>query len=126
MKFTMHLVVPTRLVGPITELLEGEGVLVSMEPYKENSKRRFIKRAARGGLNETGEDLCFRLIRESKDGKTQAELQQAFKEAGRNPVSVSPVTSVLRKKKLVTCDDKNVWRVTEKGASKSVDLKAVS
>jgi hypothetical protein len=35
----MHLIVPAKLVGTIVELMDGEGILVSMNPFKGDTTK---------------------------------------------------------------------------------------
>ena len=94
-RFRMHLEVPTNLVGPIIELVDNEGILVSVEPLKEkNTKKHFYTNGKRN-KGVSGIDLLMGLLKDHKGGVVFEQLKKAFVEKGFSETSVSPILSKL-------------------------------
>lgn len=77
-KFEMHLIVPTRLVGAIVELMDGEGVVVTMSPHVETKRTNSKSHYANGKKDKgiSGPDAVREVM-------TQAGRPMLAKEVGR-------------------------------------------
>lgn len=54
-KFEMHLIVPIKLVGPIVELMAGEGVVVTMSQHVEKvHSRKKTRHSYANGMKDKG------------------------------------------------------------------------
>ena len=107
-KFDMQLIVPTKLVGTIIELLEGEGVIVSMVPNNDKTKRGKNQRYADGKRNKgiAAPEAVLAILNESKVALTVPQIgklmasKHNFAES-----SASSTVSRLRKEKKIKCVD---------------------
>lgn len=95
-KFEMHLIVPPKLVGTIVELMEGEGVIVSMNPHNEKGKRNG-PRYAGGKRNKgiSGANAALAIIKESAKPLTYDKIGTLM--ASRHNFSVTSASPVLAK-----------------------------
>lgn len=104
-KFEMHLIVPAKLVGTIVELMEGEGVLVSMNPHNDKKKQHYANGKKNKGIS--GSDAALEIL--SASGKPMTYKQVGKLMASKynfSESSASPALSVLAKsKKVIRKDD---------------------
>jgi hypothetical protein len=113
MKYEMNLIVPVRLVGPIMELLDGEGVLVSTKPHDETmaTGNKKVFRYAGGKKNKgiSSEELIKQMLADGS--KTDKEMSFAFKRHGFADTSTAASLSHYRIKGLVRRDANNKWEL---------------
>lgn len=105
--FEMHLIVPPKLVGTIVELMSDEGIIVTMNPYK-NSKKQ-IKVYAGGKRNKgiSGEEAVLTILKDAGKPMTHQQVGKLMaSKFGFSANSSSPVLSRLAKGKKVIYKDK--------------------
>jgi hypothetical protein len=100
-KFEMRLIVPTKLVGPIVELVEeGEGIIVTMTPHSETSGKktpRYVDGKRNKGISAN--ELVLQTL--VTGPTTYEQLAQRFVDKGFAKTSLSPTLSRLIKDKQV-------------------------
>jgi hypothetical protein len=103
MKYEMTLHVPLTLIGPITELMAQDGVLVSLKAVETTDEAPPKKKHTYvNGLRNKGisaRDLLLSSITAS--GTTKKDLETTFKSRGFATASVGPTVSVLLKEGLI-------------------------
>ena len=126
-KYHFHIAIPLRLIGPLTELLAQDGLLIDMRheaeaapsPASEPSrpaKRRYTSRFPRYKNGPGGEDLLLSVLKNGP--QSMPALTSAFAAAGRAPSSASSVVSKIVKEGLVSREAVNgitLVSITEKG-----------
>ena len=113
-KFEMKLIVPTKLVGAVVELMEGEGIIVHMAPFVEENKTKPRKGSGQhyaGGKRDkgiSGNEAVMAILKESKLALTAEQVGKKMAERwGFSANSASPVLSKLQAdKKVKRVDDK--------------------
>jgi hypothetical protein len=100
-KFELRLIVPAKLVGTIVELVEGEGILVSMTPSyaKPNHRSSPIHRTHIPGLTADGLMQEYLASLKSKEQFTNRDVEKVFKDRGYSPKSASSRLSACVSKK---------------------------
>jgi hypothetical protein len=101
MKFDLHLIVPTKLVGPIVELLENDGVLIKIEPHHNTHKRP--RKGGEGSHGGKGVDLIRSFIASFSPGSqfTSRDVVKFFKANGSALGSASSRLSYAKQQGLV-------------------------
>ena len=102
-RFKMHLEVPSKLVGTIIELLDGEGILVSVEPVVDKPKKvtRYAGGKRNKGISAVG--LIVECLTKSKV-LNMSQLRAFFTDRGFSENSVHPSLSKLVQDKRVKND----------------------
>lgn len=110
--YKVEVIMPSALVGPLMELVEGEGRVTSVvpfeqqqsEPVKEHRKKRPPLRIfGRGAGIPTGLEYAVELVKQAgASGITLAAIGAEFEKAGRAPNSASPATTAAIRKGLIT------------------------
>lgn len=104
-KFELHLIVPPKLVGTIVELMDGEGIIVSMNPYvdKKSAPRRYLNGKKNKGIS--GIDAVIAILTDHK--KLQYDKIGKLMQSKHNfaPSTASPVLSKMVKAKKIICED---------------------
>ena len=96
-KYSIHVVVPTRLVGSVLELINGEGEVLHVEPFQAPPSRSKRSRRYLGGVKDkgvTGRALVLETLKDKPASRD--ELIAAFKAKGFAPSSCSSTLSALR------------------------------
>lgn len=107
-------IMPSKLVGPLMELLEGEGEVDSIQAI--DTKAQPVKRsypANRARTKQTGRELAEKLILDAgAKGLLRANLIKAFVADGRAKNSITPVVSSLHRNKIIqkTDDDRYIHK----------------
>lgn len=115
-KFDVHVIVPAKLIGTLVELLEGEGCLVSMEPYVEKVGIKKPKFAYAGGKRNKGISGYDAVIEAIKVGyrTTEKIADHMVKEYGFAPTSASPAITHLKAAGRIKQDeDSKIWSLTK-------------
>lgn len=103
MRYKVTIEVPAAMVGVVIDVLNGEGVLMSVEPVQpvQDSKRgsRYVNGIRNKGMSAA--DLIMSTL-EAKHSASGAELEVAFAQHGFSRTSVSPsVARAIRAGKIV-------------------------
>lgn len=135
-KYHFHIAIPLRLIGPLTELLAQDGLLIDMrheaeaQPPNGPAKNRAVSSPPRRRYprisKETGMQLILRILLESGN-KAQDDLATVFSDAGRAPHSASSAASSLAKLGLISREvrgNQNWLSLTEKGKARAEKEKA--
>lgn len=108
-KFDMILVVPTKLVGPILELVSNEGIVVRVNPHNQEKIR---KSGYRDGIKDKGikgADLLIQCLEKVPSHRaTLDDLRKAFVEKGFSKNSIDATVSQAVKNGKVKRDGKFV------------------
>lgn len=101
--YKIECIMPARLVGPLMELLEGEGQVCSITGIENEAAKRNQPRGVKRNIGgEKGEDLLLRMIRDAGPrGASVERLKDDFQRNGRARNSVSPCTTHLLKNGLI-------------------------
>lgn len=93
-RFELKLIVPAKLVGTIVELVEGEGILVSMTPHQNGHHKRSGPRHHEADM--TADKLLAQYLGGLKSGAsfTNKDVEKVFKATGYSPKTVSSRLSV--------------------------------
>jgi hypothetical protein len=104
-KHHMHLIVPTRLVGTIYELLEGTGVVVECKPYEVPTPKVKMSRYANGKRDKgiSGADLAIKLVGQGIN--TRRSLAEEFQKQGFARKSATAVVSILKHEGRISVDN---------------------
>lgn len=114
---------PSHLVGPLMELIEGEGKLVEVAPASDDEQvahkpkrtaRQYTRMFQRGGGKPTGVEFAVQCIEQSPGGKlTSAQLVKLFKANGRAPNSATPALSKAVSEGLLSRSDDGYYHKAE-------------
>jgi hypothetical protein len=77
-RFELRLIVPAKLVGTIVELVEGEGILVEMKPYHENTKRKHNPYPRHYEPGTTATEFMDLFLSSVKGKFSTKDVEQAF------------------------------------------------
>lgn len=99
-KFELRLIVPAKLVGTIVELVEGEGILISMTPSNQHRASPITRHHE---PDMTADQLMQQFLSGIKIGHrfNNVELIKAFRARGYSPKTVSSRVSTYVKSKQI-------------------------
>jgi len=111
-KFAIHIIVPAKMIGTIIDLLDNEGILVSVTPIDDEKKpsRHRVPRSRKN--TQTGQELVLQLL--SSGAKTPQQLSTLFQAQGFSSSSYSPCCSKLHAAgKIHFSKTDGKWRLTD-------------